>query len=84
MKEGDDELIAILRFCLLGLVQSSVDDFHRYWNSYHVSSSADMPGGVPDILFYSTESSLMPAARDDLAEAVNFCSGSFSDCIPVL
>ena len=48
-----------------GLVQSSVDDFHRYWNSYHVSASADTPGGVPDILFYSTESSLMPAAGDD-------------------
>ena len=33
VKEGDDELIAILRFCLLGLVQSSVDDFHRCWSS---------------------------------------------------
>ena len=58
VKEGDDEQIAILQFCFMGLVQNSVD----------------VPGGVPDILFYSTESSLTPADEDVLAEAVNFCS----------
>ena len=74
VKEGDDEQIAILRFCFMGLIQNSLDGFHRYWNSHHVSASADMPGGVPDILFYSNESSLTPADEDVLAEAVNFCS----------
>ena len=39
-----------------------------------VQNSVDVPGGVPDILLYSTESSLTPADEDVLAEAVNFCS----------
>ena len=51
--EGDVEETAVLRFCFMGLVQQSLDNFMRYWNTHNIVQTSDSPGGVPDILFYA-------------------------------
>ena len=73
VNEVDDEQIAVLRFCFMELLQNSLNVFMRYWNSHNVCASAGMPGGVPDVLFYASETKLIPAAGDIVSEAMSVC-----------
>lgn len=47
-----------LWFCFSGVLQSALDDMRKYWNTHYIRRSRhETVAGVPDILYFLTETS---------------------------
>lgn len=71
--QGHELLTAALRFSFMDLIQQSLNQFKSYWNVHHVRQSSEMPGGVPNVLFYMRPSLSTSPSDGDLVEARRLC-----------
>ncbi|XP_069109274.1 uncharacterized protein [Argopecten irradians] len=69
-----------LRYCLMPLIQSELDNIRDEWNSHHVSYSrqASCPNGRPDVLYTLFEDTggkqcIQPVNEDDVEWAISEC-----------
>ena len=48
-----------LRYCFMGVIQTELDRVAREWNCHRIrpSPAADVPGGIPDMLYFVPEAS---------------------------
>lgn len=71
ISEGDEVHSAVLRFCFMDLIRHTLVEFKTYWNTHNVVKSSSSPGGIPDLLFYSTNSLMMKPADPSIHNAQN-------------
>lgn len=74
ISEGDEVHSAVLRFCFMDLIRHTLVEFKTYWNTHNVVKSSSSPGGIPDLLFYSTNSLMKKPADPSSRTMLKMCT----------